>query len=132
MKKLILSFGLIITTLAVKAQSFLAPNNTREFSPYQSGVDVKLYEQVIVEKQRAYDYNLNLFRQELKYCYEDLNDLSQVDFEKYKSMKKFIDDWLLGIQKQNPDFSNNEEAKILNNTVRYLAKGVREAIRISR
>ncbi len=67
MKKLIFSVSLLFALSSVNAQSsFMAPNYVPEYTPYQSTIDLKLYERVITEKQNAYDNNLQIIRTEIK------------------------------------------------------------------
>ncbi|MBL7706597.1 MAG: hypothetical protein JNM21_13715 [Taibaiella sp.] len=121
MKKLILSFGLILTTLAVKAQSFLAPNNTREFTPYQSSVDVKLYEQVIRENQERYDRNLDRINELVQELNEYLLELRDLNEANYNTNTKYINDWMKTTFGRRPDLSDA-------NTYNQIANGIKSYI----
>lgn len=133
MKKLILSFGLVVfTTLAVKAQSFLAPNNTREFTPYQSSVDLKLYERVITEKQKTYDYNLEKLGELLKDKEYYLQDLKEVDNESYLHWNKSFNEYWSKVRQANPDLSDNSTFNTLKDSIKWFTTQIKNAIREAR
>lgn len=128
MKKLILTAILSLSFTLVKAQSFLAPTHTPEFTPYQSTVDVKLYEKVITEKQQLYDKNAAKFQTELNRCYEYLADLKQVDPKLHKSYEDGLYAWLKQVMLSNPDWSNIQVSEKLNNSVRQYVEQIKQVM----
>lgn len=128
MKKLTLTTFLSLSFTLVKAQSFMKPNNVPEFTPYQSTVDLKLYERVITEKQSNYDSNVKKFQDELNRCYEYLADLKQVNPKLHKSYEDGLYTWVKQVLVSNPDWSNSQVSQQLNNSVRQYVEQIKQVL----
>lgn len=127
------SFILLILSLSIvfitKGQSFLKPTHTPEFAPYQSTVDVKLYERVIRDKQSKYDQNLESINEYISDIQEYLLELKEYNYENYVSNKGYISEYLKSTFNKKPDLSNQYVYNSIINTLKKYIIALKNNIR---
>lgn len=129
MKKLPLTALMLFSLTSLKAQSFLAPNNVREFNSYTPSVDVRLYERVITEKQRTYDYNVEQIRELLKDKEYYLYELRKVDYESFNYWNKSFNEHWSKVSNARPDFSNNDTYNAVKYNINWFITQIKNSIR---
>lgn len=111
------------------AQSFLKPNNTREFAPYQSTVDVNRYESLIREKQNKYDQNLERINGYIAEIDDYLLEIKEYHYDNYVKNKNLINNYLKETFNKKPDLSNQYVYETISGTLKRYISGLKSNLK---